>query len=197
MFLIAICRQSSDKWQSKTLILRIFYLRSSKVLTFSIAPYQVWRLFCVFNNKLERGKLDMKIYRTEFWWKFSNFILSISSKYGKKHEFMFFFYLTIQLTHSFISQYVCKFFNPCNAKYVYVLLFSPTFILLTCSIPVVSIDIFSIRVENRVDPDQMASSEASWSGSTVFSKKDKSAMSMTRVNLLLKFISIRMPCYFH
>ena len=29
MFLIAICRQSGDKWQSKTLFLTIFYLRFS------------------------------------------------------------------------------------------------------------------------------------------------------------------------
>ena len=32
--------------------------------------------------------------------------------------------------------------------------------------------VFSIRVENSVDPDQVASSEASWSWSTLFSKKD-------------------------
>ena len=44
--------------------------------------------------------------------------------------------------------------------------------------------VFSIRVENKVDLDQMASSEASWSGSTVFSKRDKSGISRTRVNLL-------------
>ena len=31
--------------------------------------------------------------------------------------------------------------------------------------------------ENNVDPDQKASSEASWSGFTVFSKKDKSQFS--------------------
>ena len=30
--------------------------------------------------------------------------------------------------------------------------------------------VFSIKVENNVDPDQMASSEAIWSGSTLFSK---------------------------
>ena len=34
--------------------------------------------------------------------------------------------------------------------------------------------VFTIRVENSVDPNQMASSEATISGSTVFSEKDKS-----------------------
>ena len=38
-----------------------------------------------------------------------------------------------------------------------------------------------MRVENSVDPDQMALSEASWSGSLVFSKKDKAVLSMRRV----------------
>ena len=42
--------------------------------------------------------------------------------------------------------------------------------LLTCSIPIVSM-FFSIILENSVDPDQMASSEDSWSGFTVFSKQ--------------------------
>ena len=41
VFLIAICRQSGDKWQSKTLFLTIFDLRLSMVLTFSIAAYPV------------------------------------------------------------------------------------------------------------------------------------------------------------
>ena len=67
---------------------------------------------------------------------------------------------------------------------LYVLHFSPIFILLTCSIPVVSIIIFSISLDNAVDPDQMASSEASQSGSTVFTKRDKSSFSRTRVNVL-------------
>ena len=44
-----------------------------------------------------------------------------------------------------------------------------------------SLHIFSVRVENSVDPDQMAPPEASWSGSTVFSKKNKSRISTTRV----------------
>ena len=41
VFLIAICRQCGDKWQSKTLFLMIFYQRSSIVLAFSIAAYPV------------------------------------------------------------------------------------------------------------------------------------------------------------
>ena len=39
---IAICRQSGNYWLSKTLFLTIFGLRSSIVLTFSIAAYPVW-----------------------------------------------------------------------------------------------------------------------------------------------------------
>ena len=39
LFSIAIYRQSGDKWQSKTLFLTFFDLRSSIVLTFSIAAY--------------------------------------------------------------------------------------------------------------------------------------------------------------
>ena len=42
VFLIAICCQWSDKWQSKTLFLLIFYLGSLIVLAFSIAAYPVW-----------------------------------------------------------------------------------------------------------------------------------------------------------
>ena len=42
--------------------------------------------------------------------------------------------------------------------------------------------VFSIRMENSVDPDQMALSEAegSYSGSTLFSEKDKFGFSRTR-----------------
>ena len=43
VFLIAICRQGGDKWQSKTLFLMIFDLHSSMVLTFLIAAYPVWK----------------------------------------------------------------------------------------------------------------------------------------------------------
>ena len=39
VFSIAICRQSRGKWQSKTLLLMILDIRSSIVLTFSIAAY--------------------------------------------------------------------------------------------------------------------------------------------------------------
>ena len=42
VFLIAICRQSGDKRQSKSLFLTIFDLRSSIVSTFSIAAYPLW-----------------------------------------------------------------------------------------------------------------------------------------------------------
>ena len=45
VFSIAIYRQTGDKWQSKTLFLTIFDLRSSVVLTFLIATYPV----CVLN----------------------------------------------------------------------------------------------------------------------------------------------------
>ena len=39
VFLIAICRQLGNKWQSKTLFLTNFDLRLSMVLKFSIATY--------------------------------------------------------------------------------------------------------------------------------------------------------------
>ena len=42
VFLIAICGQSGDKWQSKTLFLTIFDLHSSIVMTFLTAAYPVW-----------------------------------------------------------------------------------------------------------------------------------------------------------
>ena len=41
VFLIAICHHTGDKWQSITLFLSIFYLRSSIVLAFLIAAYPV------------------------------------------------------------------------------------------------------------------------------------------------------------
>ena len=41
VFSIVICRQSGDKWQSKTLLVKIFDLRPSIVLTFPIAAYPV------------------------------------------------------------------------------------------------------------------------------------------------------------
>ena len=55
-FLIAICRQLGDKWQSKTLFLTIFYLRSSIVLTFSIAAVPVCVLSCVMVLVEDDGK---------------------------------------------------------------------------------------------------------------------------------------------
>ena len=39
---IKVDQKSGDKWQSKTLFLTIFVQRSSIVLTFLIAAYQVW-----------------------------------------------------------------------------------------------------------------------------------------------------------
>ena len=45
MFSIDICRQLGDKWQSETLFLTIIDLRSSIVLTFSIAACPVWFSF--------------------------------------------------------------------------------------------------------------------------------------------------------
>ena len=44
-------------------------------------------------------------------------------------------------------------------------------------------------IENSADPDQLASIEASWSGSTLFSKEEISGFSRTRVNPL----HIRLP----
>ena len=48
VFSIVICRQSGDKRQSKTMFLTILDLRSSIVLTFSIAAY----LKCLLNIDL-------------------------------------------------------------------------------------------------------------------------------------------------
>ena len=50
--------------------------------------------------------------------------------------------------------------NPCHVEDSNEQRFFLIFILLTCSIPVVK-HAFSIRMENSVDPDQMASLEAS------------------------------------
>ena len=50
VFLFAICRQSGDKWQSKTLFLTIFYLHSSILLTFSIVAYPGGLFTCCCSN---------------------------------------------------------------------------------------------------------------------------------------------------
>ena len=42
MFLIAICRPTGDKWQSKTLFLSIFDPLFRLLIAFSIAAYPVW-----------------------------------------------------------------------------------------------------------------------------------------------------------
>ena len=57
---------------------------------------------------------------------------------------------------------------PCHAEKFYALHSSPIFFLLNISIPVASM-LFSIRVENSVDPDQTASSAgSSRSGALLF-----------------------------
>ena len=45
---------------------------------------------------------------------------------------------------------------------------------------------FQSEGENSVDPDQLASSEASWSGSTLFLIEDISRFSATKVKYLQK-----------
>ena len=77
--------------------------------------------------------------------------------------------------------------NPCHAKYS----------IYTTLLPILYIDYlqqssckhaFSNQVRNSVDPDQMASSEASWYGYTLFfflKKKDKFKFSCIRVNTFL------------
>ena len=42
VFLIAICRPTGDKWQSKTMFLTVFDLSTSIVLVFLIAACPVW-----------------------------------------------------------------------------------------------------------------------------------------------------------
>ena len=94
-------------------------------------------------------------------------------------------YVTLQ-SFKFICHSEYNKINPCHAEYFFVIHTSPIFISLTCSIPVVSM-YYQSRVENSVDPYQMASLEAIWSGSTVFSKKEKSGLSRTRVKCFLQF----------
>ena len=52
VFLIVICRQSGDKWQSNTLFLGIFDLRPLIVLTFSIVAYPVclMMVLCIYGE---------------------------------------------------------------------------------------------------------------------------------------------------
>ena len=47
-------------------------------------------------------------------------------------------------------------------------------------------------MENSRDPDQLASSEASWSGSTLFSKEDISRFNRTRIKE--RFVSSLFHC---
>ena len=71
--------------------------------------------------------------------------------------------------------------NPKHAEKIFMYYTPPLFYLLNWQHSSY-MHVFSIRVENSVDPDQVASSEASWSGSTVFSQKDKSGFSRIRIN---------------
>ena len=41
---------------------------------------------------------------------------------------------------------------------------------------------------NRSDPDQLASEEANWSGSTLFAKTGHSGLSRTRVNVFVQVL---------
>ena len=68
---------------------------------------------------------------------------------------------------------------PWHAEYFYAMNSSPLCILLICSIPALMI----ISMGNNVDPDKLASSEASLSRSTVFFKTVKPGLTKTRVNI--------------
>ena len=46
---------------------------------------------------------------------------------------------------------------------------------------------------NSADPDQLASSEANWSGSTLFAKQGISGFSRTRVKWILPFLNLNIP----
>ena len=85
VFLIAICRQSGDKWQSKTLFLKIFYLHSSIVLTFLIAAYPVGKhdcnvFSCIFQGSMEEGGCLSTVVNASF------FLPSFSSLFGPRHN---------------------------------------------------------------------------------------------------------------
>ena len=61
VFSIAICRHSGDKWQSKTLFLTIFDLRSSIVITCSVVAY----LVCYLMLTISRRTLHEKATKTQ------------------------------------------------------------------------------------------------------------------------------------
>ena len=66
VFLIAICRQSGDKWQSKTLFLTIYDLRSTIVLTVPISAYPVCNMsFGLYanNNDADQSARKHKLIR--------------------------------------------------------------------------------------------------------------------------------------
>ena len=86
-------------------------------------------------------------------------------------------FLSNAIIYSYHAKYLCTTHHSS--------LFYPV-ILQHCSYQVISI-YFTFKVENSVDPDQMVSSEASWSGSTVF-RNDLSGLSRTRVNCVTRLI---------
>ena len=63
VFLIAICHQCGNKWQSKTLSILIFDLRSSIVLVFSIASYPVWKRCSILASSLEKEEFNPQSHR--------------------------------------------------------------------------------------------------------------------------------------
>ena len=74
MFSIAICHLIGDKWQSKTLILTIFYLHSLIVLMFFIAACRVWSRSPKSNQVINRLRQMESCCRSFFtkpdkiWW---------------------------------------------------------------------------------------------------------------------------------
>ena len=72
--------------------------------------------------------------------------------------------------------------NPWHAEYFFIPHSSAIFILLTWNFSSWKHGMYFQSEWKTVDPDQMASSEASWSGSAVFTNQDKSGLSRTRVN---------------
>ena len=70
--------------------------------------------------------------------------------------------------------------NPCHAKhFMYYQHFFPIFIQFTCNIPVIS-----MYINKQKWKHQMTSKEAAWFGSKLFSIKDKSGFSKTKVKII-------------
>ena len=74
-----------------------------------------------------------------------------------------------------------QYFNPCPAEQIkmphQLLIFSQSGHLIL----IIAIDLPNLMA-NSADLDQLASSEANWSGSTLFAKQGMSGFSRTRVN---------------